>query len=352
VAVTAKTLRLIARIRASLLSVTDSQTRELVAAWATAWDAVSGDLELAIARLIIDADEGTVTRAQALRATRLQSALGVISGQLTRLVSDAEARMIGDLPGVVRAAGEAQAEIIASQLPRSERARPAAWDLDDPQLKAIVQRTTERITSQLWPISAEADAVIRRELVRGIAAGSNPRQTAARMIQRAEGGFNGGLSRALVISRTETLDAHRAAAKAAHEAHAEVLAGWVWVTALSPRTCPACLGMAGTEHPLSEPGPQGHQQCKCSRGPLVKSWRDLGIDLPEPASALPDAQEWFGRQPVKVQQDILGPARYKAWRGGKYPIDRWAVKKPNADWRPSYQVSPLPKGGRSDLLAS
>jgi hypothetical protein len=42
-----------------------------------------------------------------------------------------------------------------------------------------VQRTTEQITSDLWPLSSEADAVIRRELVRGIATGSNPRTTAS-----------------------------------------------------------------------------------------------------------------------------------------------------------------------------
>lgn len=352
-AVTVKSLRLAGRLRADLLKITNRHDRELTAAWARAWDEVAGDLELAIARLIIDADEGTVTRAQALRARRLQAALDAVSRQLNRLVDQSGVTLTGDLASIVRQAGEAQEAIIGSQLPADQRATLTGWDrVDSRQIDAIVQRSTERITSQLWPISSEADAVIRRELVRGIAAGSNPRQTAARMIKRAEGGFNGGLGRALNIARTETLDAHRAAAQTAQDRNKDVLAGWIWLTALSGRTCPACLGMSGTEHPLSEPGPQGHQSCRCSRMPKTKSWRELGIDLDEPKSVMPDAGEWFGSQDVATQKRILGPGRYAAWKRGNYPRSKWAVKKPNEDWRPSYVTSPLPKVGRSDRLAS
>lgn len=344
-AVTLTTLRLAARLRAELLKITNDQIRALTKAWVDAWDVVSGDLEIAVARLIIDADEGTVTQAQALKASRLQQALEVVSAQLVRLVDDAGAAVTGDLPTVVRQAGEAQTEIIGSQLPKGSLDGLVGWDrVDARQIEAIVQRSSERITSQMWPISTEADAVIRRELVRGIASGSNPRQTAARMIKNAEGGFNGGLSRALNIARTETLDAHRAAAAASQDANSDVLDGWVWLTDLrvSPPPCPACLGMAGTEHPLTEPGPQGHPSCRCSRMPKTKSWRDLGIDLDEPESVTPDAGEWFAQQDAATQKRILGATRYAAWKRGDYPRDQWAVRKQNPDWRPSYQTSAIP----------
>jgi hypothetical protein len=99
----------------------------------------------------------------------------------------------------------------------------------------------------------------------------------------AEGGFNGGLSRALTIARTETISAHREAAAVSHQENADTLAGWRWLCALSDRSCPACLAKNGELHPVSEPGPQGHANCRCSRVPVTKSWRDLGIDLDEPA---------------------------------------------------------------------
>lgn len=341
-AVTKTTLRLTAKLRADLLQITNGHDRALTKAWVEAWDVVAGDLELEIARLIINSNEGTVTQAQALRASRLQKALDAVSSELTRLVENAGSTITSDLARIVREAGQAQSDIIGSQLPKDQRGQLISWDrVDADQISAIVKRSTERITAELWPISTEVDAVIRRELVRGIAAGANPRQTAARMIKNAEGGFNGGLSRALNIARTETLDAHRAAAAASHDANSDVLAGWIWLTSLSGRTCPACLGMSGTEHKLSEPGPLGHQSCRCSRMPKTKTWRDLGIDIDEPESTLPNAEDWFNGQDAATQKDILGAGRYDAWKRGDYPIDKWAVRKTNPDWRPSYVTSPL-----------
>lgn len=343
-AITATTLRLTKQLRADLLKITNQHDRALTKAWVDAWDVVSTDLENAVNELIANAQGGVLSRAMILRSRRLQYALEAIAAKLEQLSSDAGQLITDDLPGVVRAAGVAQEAIIASQLPKAEVPDLADWVKPDAKaLDAIVQRTTERITSELWPLSAEADAVVRREIVRGIATGSNPRTTARAIMRGAEGGFNGGLSRALVIARTETLDAHRAAAAESHAANADVLGGWVWLTDLSPRTCPACLGMAGTEHPLSEPGPLGHPQCRCSRMPRTKTWAELGIDLDEPESAAPDAGEWFAQQDEAVQRSILGSGRYEAWKRGDYPMSAWAVRKPNPAWRASYQTSPLPK---------
>lgn len=343
-AITAKTVRLTQQLRRDLLKITNQQDRALTKAWVDAWDTVSTDLENAVNELTANSQGGLLSRAMILRSRRLQYALQVIAAKLEQLTTDAGRLITDDLPGVVRAAGEAQEAIIASQLPKAKLPDLAGWVKPDAKaLEAIVQRSTERITSELWPLSSEADAVIRRELVRGIATGSNPRATASRIMKSAEGGFNGGLSRALTIARTETLDAHRTAAAESHAANADVIGGWVWLTDLSPRTCPACLGMSGTEHPLSEPGPLGHQNCRCSRMPKTKTWAELGIEgMDEPGPATPDAGEWFAQQDEKTQRSILGPARYAAWQRGDYPMDAWAVRKPNPAWRASYQTSPLP----------
>jgi hypothetical protein len=345
VAITATTLRLTKRLRTELLAITNQQDRDLTKAWVEAWDAVSLDLEAAINEAAANTQGGMLSRSTILRSQRLRYALEAIAQALVRLAEAAGIRITDDLPTVVRTAGEAQAAIIDSQLPKAERDKLVGWDrVDSSALNAIVQRSTEQITSKLWPLPAEADAVIRRQLVLGIASGSGPRDVAARIMKGAEGGFNGGLSRALTVSRTELLDAHRAAAAVSHEANADVLGGWTWLTHLSPRTCPACLGMNGTEHPLTEPGPEGHQNCRCSRTPRTKSWADLGFEgMDEPASRAPDAGEWFAGLTVEQQRSILGAGRYDAWLRGDYPMDRWAVKVPNPDWRASYQTSPLPK---------
>jgi hypothetical protein len=355
VAITATTVRLTKALRNSLLKVTDQQVRDLVAAWASAWDEVAGELEIAVLELAARAEDGRITRGQVLRSRRLASALDTIARRLTSLADQAGVRIVADLPAVVEAAGRAQAEIIDSQLPKAERGNLTDWSrVDSRQIDAIVTRSTEQIASDLWPLSSEAQGVIRRELVRGVAAGANPRETATRMLQRTQGGFNGGLTRALTIARTETLDAHRAAAKVSQEANADVLGGWVWLTDLrvSPPPCPACLGMAGTEHPLTEPGPLGHANCRCSRMPRTKTWAELGIEgMDEPESKTPDAADWFASLEVATQKKILGPARYAAWRRGEYPMSAWAERVSADGWRDSYRTS-QPKPSSSDLLAS
>ena len=344
-AITATTLRLTARLRKDLLAVTNQQDRALTAAWVDAWDTVALDLEAAVNEMLANAQGGMLSRRTVLNSQRLQYALQHITQTLVRLFDDAGSLATGDLLGVVRAAGEAQEAIIDSQLPKVERDKLKGWDrVDSRQIDAIVQRSTEQITSKLWPLSSQADAVIRREIVRGVVSGSNPKKVAGQIMKGAEGGFNGGLSRALGITQTEMLDAHRAAAKVSHDANADVLGGWIWLAHLSPTICAACLGMSGTEHPLSEPGPEGHNRCKCSRMPRTKTWAELGIEgMDEPASRAPDAGEWFAGLTDQQQRDILGAGRYDAWLRGDYPMDRWAVKVPNPDWRASYQTSPLPK---------
>jgi hypothetical protein len=94
----------------------------LTKAWVDAWDTVSTDLETAINELIANAEGGLLSRAMILRSRRLQYALQAIAQKLDELSSDAGRLITDDLPAVVRAAGEAQEAIIASQLPKAELA--------------------------------------------------------------------------------------------------------------------------------------------------------------------------------------------------------------------------------------
>lgn len=352
-AVTARTLRLQQDLNAQLRLVTDRQTRLLVSAWVDAWDEVAPDLTNVLLDMLTSGDR--VTRAQLLRSARLRGALAVIAEYLQVLARQTGVVITGDLQAVIAAAGGAQASILDSQLPfgfMDPRAL-AAWSrVDERQIDAIVRRTTERITSKTRALSREAQTAVRRELIRGVAAGSNPRVTARRIVRRVEGRFNGGLTRALVISRVETLDAHRAGAAVGQAQHLDVLAGWTWLSALDIRTCPSCWAQHGSEHPASEPGPIDHHQGRCARMPRTKTWAELGIDIPEPPSLLPNAQERFDALSVQAQRDILGPARYAAYVEGRFPMDAWSVRKSNPGWRDSYAVAPVPSGGRVSRTAA
>lgn len=344
-AVNRDTLRIEKELQALITQALDAQTRALVEAWVIAWDEVSGVVEDAMNDLVMGATAGRVTRTMVLRSERAQAALAAVAGALDRLAQDTGIIVTGDLRSLVQAAATAEVGMIASQLTGARRAELAATLVraDADQIYQMVLRSTQQITALSLPVSAQTTAVIKRELLRGIAVGDNPRSTARRMVRSMEDRFEGGLARALVISRTETLDAMRRAAKASDKANADVVTSWIWVSELSARTCPACISMHGSVHDVDEDGPMGHQQCRCMRVPKTKSWRDLGFDIDDPADTVQDAEAWFGDLKADKQQEILGPKRFEAWQDGRYPMSDWATRKENAGWRDSFVVSAAPR---------
>jgi len=88
--------------------------------------------------------------------------------------------------------------------------------------------------------------------------------------------------------------------------------------------------------------------------PATKSWRELGFDIPEPPSLLPDAGTWFTNLPEADQVAILGPGRYAAWAEGRFPMSDWSVRRTTPGWRDSYGVAAVPKssGGRVSRKAA
>lgn len=341
--ITAQALDLQHQLDQQLTKVTDQQTRDLTAAWVRAWDETSADLQDAITALLKAETAGVVAKALVTRNVRLLTALSQIGRSLTMVANQAGVRIIGDVRQVVADAAARQARIIAAQLPRDLAAVPSLVNAST--IDAIVMRTATQITSATYPLAADAYDAVQRELLRGIVIGANPQHTAARMLKRTETAFNGGLTRALTIARTETLDAHRAGAGAGQAAHADVLAGWVWQTHLSERTCPACLSMNGRVFPLSEPGPYGHQNCRCARVPVTKTWAELGFPgMKEPEDQRPTpqgTQAWFEALPEREQVAIMGPERLRLLRAGAISWDDLASLVQNPGWRPSWQITPV-----------
>lgn len=307
------------RQRAAIAKLIDEASDEVLLMWARAWIDLRAQIEAEVER-----------RGQARMLTYSADYAGArlveVAQRSSAVLADAARRLI-ELSLADAAA------LIGAQL-------PANWPLNrpaKPELDAIVQRATTQITSRMWVLSDEATEAMRRRLVQGVAAGRNPRDTARLIVRDVQDAFDGGLARAQVIARTETIDAYRAGAKAHHEANSDVLAGWVWLAKLSERTCPSCVAMHGTEHDLDEPGPLDHQQGRCSRMPLVKP--ELVPGAPTPT--IESGAEWLERQPEGVRRSVLGPRRYEAWKAGGYPASRWAVRRESEAWRPSYGPGPI-----------
>jgi SPP1 gp7 family putative phage head morphogenesis protein len=342
-ATTRETLRLLGQIRIQIADTVDGIIDDLVRSWAYSWNLVLRDWQDAVADLqAASGDKRWPTRSQVLRAERAQRALEATYAGLQRLTEHAGITITAGVSQVTNAAA-GHLDVIASQVPDTHQAifRTSLVRADTEQINQIILRTQEQVTKLVAPVAGDAFETIRETLIRGVAQGQNPRVAARRMVRGIEVGYNEALTRAMVITRTEMLDAHRAAARLTGLANANVLQGWQWVCALDARTCPSCWAQHGTIHPLDEFGPIDHQQGRCSGLPVTRSWKDLGFDIEEPASVLQDAEAKFQTLSPSTQRKIMGPQRLQLLNNGDISWSDLSTLRHNPGWRDSQVVTPL-----------
>lgn len=338
-------LRIEAALDVLLASNLTGLERELVEAWSRAWDALRPEVEAALLALAAENVGGRVTRGAVLRDARLQAALEAVYGSLDDLANRAPGLAGTILAGTVAAAADGQRDIIRAGLNGALRAelRSEVVGADPRQVAAILERSTQQITSRNRALAAEAQASIRQQIVRGVAVGENPRRAASLAVRGIEDQWNGGLARARTIASTEMLDAHRLAAQRVEEANSDVLAGWEWLTHADERTCRACIAEHGQLHPLDEPGPLGHPNCRCARVPVTKSWEDLGFPgMRDAKSRTGTAEDLVDSMSESELRAALGNDGYAAWKRGDYPISEWSRRKSVQGWRDSFVPTKVP----------
>lgn len=338
-AVTELTLGLQQALTLRVWDIEDAATRVLVSRWARAWQEIADEWDQAVTQITAARSAGEpLTPTQILRLERSQNALRVTAEKLSELTDDMGAVLSGPARQIVADTIAQTAEVLDSQLPPGMSA--SFTRVDSSAVQAIVERTLSQITSLAEPLSNSAYAAVQTSLIRAVPSGWSPDQAAREMLKRTQGAFNGGLSRALTIARTELADAHHTAGQAFEQANADVMAGWTWVATLSSRTCIACLSMHGTEHATSEQM-LSHQNCRCTRAPRSKTWREMGFDIDEPPSLLPEAEAWFQDLPEAEQIDIMGPKRWLLYQQGDATWADMNTIRHNDGWRDSITVTPL-----------
>ena len=192
-------------------------------------------------------------------------------------------------------------------------------------------------------------------LVQGIVLGYNPRKIAP-LIRDALGVQ---LNRALTISRTEVMRAQRVATAENYKQNADVVKGWRWQAALTGNTCPVCISLHGSEHPLSETM-SSHPNCRCTSTAITKSWEELGAeygvdfsgvekagpsfaDVAKKYGITPEQQRTYANRKLsgeayfrslsaEEQRAILGPSKWLAWKDGKFGFDALSRKTYSAVW--------------------
>lgn len=358
--VTRTTVALVRRLRRDVGVEVDATARALTAAWMAAWRRLTPAWTVAAADLVAErARLGHWPRPTDLaRLTRVMSALAATEDTLDALTGTVRSTATSAADRVIDLDVDLEPRIVASQAPDTQAEalhRYLTREQDDRStvglqvstrirtdaVNVIRRRAEGQITALSVPLSSDAVAVMRRELIRGIDVGANPREAAARMVARAEGGFNGGLTRALVISRTEILDAYRQTSHQIHNANSDVVTGWQWWAELDRRCCPSCWSMHGREFPTAAPGPDDHQQGRCTRLPVLAPWSQLGITTPEPPAETVDARSRFLSLPQAAQVAVMGPARLALLLSGRIGWTDLAFQRVTRGWRPSFAPTPV-----------
>jgi len=177
-------------------------------------------------------------------------------------------------------------------------------------------------------LPGEAGRLVADGLQTGLLLGWNPSRTASHIRK----GLGGNLVRALRIARTETMRSYREANREVYWANRYILKGWRWASARNERTCAMCWAMDGTVHGLDEQLEE-HICGRCTMVPLTKSWRELGFDMDEVESQVPETGiEAFGQLFDTEQLKVLGPAKYAAWKEGRFNLNDLVGRKYDPQW--------------------
>lgn len=328
-------------------AVTAAAVEQYVAAWASTRD----DLVRAAAEAHrIATETGNPRSPAAYRTARLNRVMAELTAQLQRLGMATGVQVTNVVPPVMAVPQEVLRELEVAGGPALSRV-PAG------ELGAIIRRQQEAIASRYLVLSIEAEAALRDALLRGITRGSSPdatardmlRTTAAATAQRlgigsaaelegaaagivaeVRASFAGGMQRALVLARTELIDASRVATTASYLASPEVVTGWEWMATLDRRTCPACWGMHGQVF-APDVHQEGHQQCRCTQSPLLAGERPG-------ETGLQDADVAFRAMSREDQARVLGPQRLQAYERG-VPLSAMAQRRENRGWRAGHYVT-------------
>ena len=219
-----------------------------------------------------------------------------------------------------------------------DQGTPGAYDvrlpiLPEDAIRALVNTPFEgaMFSQRIGVITDEMSAAIQNQLTRSMINGESMQQ-AAKRVTSVLGANNladakNFANRATTIARTEIMRSQNLAKIAVYTDNKDIIEGdpeeaWVWVVTPDDRLCPWCRrreGKTPAEIKKMAVGrdPWGksfalplHPHCRCTSYPKLKSFRDLGIDMPDDfkddeRGIRNDKGKWV-IQPVETFDDWIG----------------------------------------------
>lgn len=314
----------IARLqREKLLAREANEMRLMARRWLEVERALEAEMLKVVAEL---AKESIVTEAMILKNARMQSLLYQARNQFAKYADFMEEKVTkiqkvnlafgaNDAFKILKAgADEVGLGMTFDQLNVKAIEYMFGFGADGSPLKSLLMKSY-------------GDAVngILRELAGGLAKGLNPIRVAKGMAE----GFGIGLDRALVIARTETLRAYRMGSQEQYK-DSGVVMQYKRMATISDRTCVGCLMQDGKIYDTVDEFEE-HPNGRCTLIPIVNGG---------PVPTWETGKEWFERQSLDKQAEILGPGRFEAWQNGT-ALEDMSKHVEDATWGGSWVPTPV-----------
>jgi hypothetical protein len=229
---------------------------------------------------------------------------------------------------------------------------PGSWSpvaISDEQLAAIVDKAPISIgpdkklllEETFSSMAAHKEEAIRGAIRLGMVQGEGIDQMVRRLkgtkaAQYQDGILEGSRKSMAAITRSIVQHTNNQAVQSVYAKNSDVLNGWLYVATLDSRTCSVCFSESGKTFPLGTgPLPIRHISCRCFQAPAIKTWKELGIDLPEfsddwqraskdgPVDANISFNDWLKGQDSKTQVELLGKTRAQMFAEGKLTLDKF-----------------------------
>jgi SPP1 gp7 family putative phage head morphogenesis protein len=198
----------------------------------------------------------------------------------------------------------------------------------------------DTLTGWFKNLSRSTSAKVDRELRIGMMQGETTGQIVQRIRGKGRGTGVGGVinqtrrgTEAVVRSATNHVGTQ--ARQSTYAENDDLVKGWKFLATLDARTTLICASNDGKVFPIGEgPMPPLHMGCRSADSPILASWQDIGLDIPEDDEGtrasmdgeVPETvtySEWLKGQDLKTQQQVLGKRRAAMFRAGDINIDRF-----------------------------
>ena len=178
---------------------------------------------------------------------------------------------------------------------------------------------------------------VQQEITLGFAEGKSIDQMVSsirgtRGLNFSDGILNKSRHNLSAITRTAVNQVSNNVRERTYDKNNEVIKGVMYVATLDSRTTVICASFDGQVFPINEgPRPPQHINCRSTTTPVLKSWKELGIDLKEAPPGtrasmngqVPAKQtypQWLAKQNATLQNKVLGVRKGRAFRKGELSI--------------------------------